>query len=633
MNDNGGASSWGPPSSGPVGPPIAAPNLGTPTSPPLGIPGGIPGGTTPTAPELSFDEPTRPPGRSRIALGGLVVGVVALGAAGVFAIGQLRSNTSGAASPEDVGTEFMEALEHEDVLGLMDLLLPGEREVFRQPMVDLVSELSRLEVLSAEATLADLAGLDIDMTNESTEVESTNVADISNITMSATMSASIDGDQLPIGDLISDLAGDRFTPSDLDLPTTTDEFSLPMTVVEEDGRWYLSVFHTAAEAIRGQLGEPIPDVGLVPTGGSSPEGAIDVLLDGVEQLDLAKIVSAINPNEAAALQRYAPMFLDDIDELASEAPLDWQVTRSGYDVAGSGSERSVTITALRVDGAADGMAFSVEFVDGCLLVEAEGEQVDTCDVTAIEDDTPAVLDDFFGGSLEITELTTAFEEVFADYEQPGITVNEVDGQWFVSPLGSGFDQFLALLRALDRDEIDRLTDATTTFVTELQADFNNFPFPDDVPFDDETFDLPVDVETNDQGVDESDFDFEVEQEAASICYELDAVEDVTACLVEGVDAGVLSDYYVGVELQFPECGLAESSLGRTELFTMSDEDYTAMIETSSACFEELIENGDVDRSAVPPEYLKPDCGEGRNPWSFDVDDDEFFDRWIECIDS
>ena len=213
-------------------------------------------------------------------------------------------------------------------------------------------------------------------------------------------------------------------------------------------------------------------------------------------------------------------------------------------------------------------------------------------------------------------------------------MQEVDGQWFVSPIGSGFDQFLALLRALDRDEIDRLIDVATTFVNDLQTDFDNFPFPDQFPVDDGAFDLPVEaeVEGQDPGVDESDFDdYEAEQEAAAICYELDAVEDVTACLVEGVDAGVLSDYYVGVELQFPECGLGESSLGRTPLFTMSDEEYTAMIATSAACFEALIDSGDVDPIVVPAEYLKPECGEGRNPWSFDVDDDEFFDRWVECI--
>lgn len=645
MSNGGGISPWGPPGSVPAGPPLArpslggwmppslpAPNLGRWMPPSLPAPIGVPLGVSSPQPELSFDQSPEPSRRGRFAVGGIIVGVLALGAAGVFAVGQLRSNSGGAASPEAVGTEFMAAMEQEDALGMIDLLLPGERDVFREPMIDIVSELSRLDVLSGDATLAELSGLDIEMTNESTEVEPTNAADISNITMSATLTTSLDGDRMPIGDVISDLAGGEFTPSDLDQPAVTNNFSLPMTVVEDDGRWYLSVFHTAAETVRGRRGEPIPEIGLTPRGGTSPEGAIDAVLAGVEQLDAGKIIAAINPNEAAAMQRYAPLYLDDIDELVREAALEWQVTRSEYDVAGSGSKRFVTITALRIDGTANGSAFSIEFDDGCFVIDAEGERVDTCDLEAVEDDTPETLDDFFDGSLEITELTSAFGEAFDDYEQPGITVQEVDGQWFVSPLGSGFDQILALLRALELDDIDLLLDASTTFVGDVAPELNDLPFPDEFTIEDGTSDVFETPTESDGEVDGSlPNDFEAEQEAADGCYELDTVEDVTACLVEGIDAGVLSDYYVGVELQFPECGLAESSLGRPPLFTMSDEDYTSMIATSATCFEALIESGDLDRTAVPSEYLNPECGEGRNPWSFDVDDDEFFDRWVDCV--
>ena len=90
---------------------------------------------------MSFDAPEQPRRRrSKVAVGGAVVGVLALGAAGVFAAGQLsNNNTGGAGSPEAVGMEMMSALEQEDMLGMVDLLLPGEREVFREPLIDIVS--------------------------------------------------------------------------------------------------------------------------------------------------------------------------------------------------------------------------------------------------------------------------------------------------------------------------------------------------------------------------------------------------------------------------------------------------------------------------------------------------------------
>jgi hypothetical protein len=554
----------------------------------------------------------------------------------------------------------MASIEQEDVLGMVDLLLPGERETFREPLVDLVGELSRLEVLSSDATLSDLAGLDFDLTDETTSVTLTNVTDIANIRMTGTLSASLDGEQLPIGDVITDLAGEDFDPASLDQPTEVSDFDLPMTVVEEDGRWYLSLFHTLAESIRGDFGDPIPETGLAPRGGDTPEGAVDAMLDGVEQFDVGKIIAAINPNEAQALQRYAPMFLDDLDPVLADIPFSWQVTNTEYDVAGSGSKRSVSITSLRIDGDAEGESFSIVISGGCVVFEGGGERVDTCE---LQEGLPTV-DDVFGDTSEIADITAEFEEVFADYDQPGLTVQQVDGQWFVSPIGSGFDQVLALLRALDRDEIDRLIDTTTRLVDEVAGEFGDFTGFEDLddlgglPGIDEDPQLgdPLideDPQLGDPLIDEQAVpddsgdslgvppdldgdvdldDFEEQQRVAESCNEFADVADVSACLRENVELGVLPSYYYTVELEFPECGVADVSLGRVPLYTMSDQDYTAMIATASICFQALIESGTVEVDAVPPEYLKPSCGNGRNPWNFEREDnDVVFDDWLTCV--
>ena len=38
---------------------------------------------------------------------------------------------------------------------------------------------------------------------------------------------------------------------------------------------------------------------------------MDNLINAAAGLDLAKVIGALNPNEFEALQRYAPLFLDD----------------------------------------------------------------------------------------------------------------------------------------------------------------------------------------------------------------------------------------------------------------------------------------------------------------------------------
>ncbi len=84
----------------------------------------------------------------------------------------------------------------------------------------------------------------------------------------------MNGEELPIGDLVTDSV--RRRTSRWATSTNSEsglDFELPMTAVEEDGRWYLSYFYTLAEDARG--GADIPETGIEPSGGDSPEGAID----------------------------------------------------------------------------------------------------------------------------------------------------------------------------------------------------------------------------------------------------------------------------------------------------------------------------------------------------------------------
>jgi hypothetical protein len=647
---NGQTTSWPPP--GGVEPPPVAPPMLPPVASVPGPPSSSDAGLPPTPPlapgaELTFDEPEPQGRKSRLAVAGLAVGVVALGVAGVFAIVQLRGgNTGGAESPEAVGASMMAAVEQEDVLGMVDLLLPGERDTFRQPMIDMVSELTRLEVLSSDASLDDLSGFDIEMADQLTEVTPTNVADISNIMMTAQITASLDGGQLPIGDLITDFASDGFDPSDFDEAPTTTDFELPMTVVEQDGRWYLSLFHTAAEAVRGSTGESIPQRGLEPRGGETPEGAVSALLDGVEQFDVGKIIASLNPNEAAALQRYAPLVLDDLAPLVADIPFTWQVTQTEFDVEGSGTERFVTVTALRIDGDAEGEPFSIAINGRCVLVDAGGEQFDSCELAQGQ---PS-LDELLGESSEsVTELSTEFASVFADYNAPGITVQEVDGTWYVSPIGTGINQVLSFMRALDREKIDRLIDTTQTVFDEVFEDLaGGLPlFLDEVTsegdsgFDDFTLNDDGgfgEFDSNDQAVEldsevEPELDeFGSQQQIVTECYSLGDAAKIVACLSENVASGALPEYFLAPELEFPECGLSEFSLGTAMLSDLSDAEFTSIMQAASVCFGELIVAGTLTEFDVPSEYLNLECADGRNPWDFSrADSNEFFDIFLECV--
>ena len=82
----------------------------------------------------------------------------------------------------------------------------------------------------------------------SVDADATNVDDIANLTIDATVTGSISGEELPVGDWLRDELGDEL--SDLDETDTSEGDPLHVTAVEEDGRWYLSLFFTSAESAR-----------------------------------------------------------------------------------------------------------------------------------------------------------------------------------------------------------------------------------------------------------------------------------------------------------------------------------------------------------------------------------------------
>lgn len=602
----------------------SSPHLPPPTAPaPQSTPAHVP---------IEFELATSPhtaapPPRRRGAVAAVVVALLAIGAAAVFAVSRISGTSSGgASSPEQVGRDLMTAIDEEDLLGVIDLMLPGERETFRQPAIDLVSEFSRLGVVDQSMTLADIDGFDFIVAVDVVSAQPTNADDIANIVVVADVTTIIDGSELPIGDLITDLAGDDFERDSLDV-TNDETIEWRLTTVRHDGSWYLSLFHSAAEEGRLSAGSPpIPD-GLEPRGGDSPEGAIDALLDGVEQLDLAKIVAAINPEEAAALQRYAPLFLDEAQAALDEVPISWQITDVTYTVDGSGAEREVDVDSMRIVGEIDSMPLTVETSGSCATISFDDETIDTCQQQQFD------LDELLGEAEPVRRFVDEVTAAFADYDAPGITVREVDGAWYVSPIGSGFDQFLAMLRALDRSEIDRMVEAGGDAISYVVGELGGLGLPlgDDFVVGDPFSDDPSagDQYGGDQNVDDEPFSdeaYEREEELRQSCY---AQPEIASCLQGHIDAGDLPPWSLPTELKYPECGLSGIVTGEMTMVQLSDEEYTALITFAHGCFAELIEAGEVTEFEVPADYQRIECAEGRNPWRFD--DDGLFDRWIECI--
>jgi hypothetical protein len=589
------------------------PDLSRPWLPPIGSAAPdptVPNPTVPLPPVVTasvpvVDSPT--PRRSRGKVIGAIAGVGALLAAGTFAVVSIAGNDSdgGASSPEAVGLQLFEALGNEDVLGVIDLLLPGERETFRQPVIDLFDNLRRIEVLDPSASLGKVGGVDFEFSDLQVNTESTGADDIVKVVVDGSVSSSVDGTKVPIGSLLIDEVFDGERP-DMTMETQTDEVgAATFAAVERDGRWYLSLFYSVAEGARGD--SPVPASGVQADGADSPDGAVDQLLSALEGQDLAGIIATLDPTEAEALQRYAPLFLDEAQQAFRDAEITWSITDRTYTVEGSGSRRNVDIDSFTFQASSgnDDSSLSLKYADGCASFELDGETTSTCEGDSGQ--LGALIGDAGIADEEATQnLADAVERAFEGYSPQGIAVHEVDGQWYVSPIRSGFDFYNGILATLDKQEITDIIDAGGAFLDSLDL-FGSDMNPDGGILTGGG-DLPTD--------------------GINLCYSMMEATEALACIQAGLADGSIDSSLVPATMRFPECGVSE--VYWSDVYSMTDEEFTAMATAASPCFLERIASGAVDSYEVPYELIAPQCMEGRN-W-YTTDEQAYNDRVFQCAE-
>lgn len=590
-------------------------------APPFGGPPNVGGPPAPVG-----GSPSAGSGRSRGRLVALVVGAALIIGAGVFGITRLGggdSDAGGADSPEEAGMALLAALEDEDVLGMVDVLLPGERETMRAPMSEMIDELRRVEVLSDEASLTDLSGFDVEIDEESVDVEETNVDDIANVRVSGLIRVTVDGESIPLGDLVVDNLPDDTDMSELDTESPTEAFELPITVVSKDGRWYVSAFYTLAEQVRSgysyERDLEIPDEGITPTGGDSPEDAFDAFLDATAGLDLEGVIASLNPNEFEALQRYAPLFLDSAQEELDDVDVDIRLEEASYDSSVDGDTASIAVTYLAGQIEAEGDTVSFAFEDGCITVDVPGEETfNSCEL----DEGPLDTDEI---PPEAQEVVDTFTAVFDDYENPGIIMKRVDGTWYLSPMASGAEQALAVLRAIDRDEVEDAGRALVDIAEEVEdGDFELGPITGDD--DISTADTVVieDPDTTDPVT--TDFVELPEDE----CYATDDTDAAVDCFAGLIASGELEETDVAAEMRFPQCGMADAYWHYT-YWDMSDAEYVALVEQANACFLRLVDAGEIVEDEIPYDARRPECLEGRNRYLAADEDAAYEERFYDCL--
>ena len=493
------------------------------------VPPTVPASPTEQTPFVSpFAPPTPPPdapaptatghaggsgGGRRLPAKGLAIGIgiVALVGGAAFAAQSYGGGESGAATPEEAATRLVEAVADEDVLGVVDLLPEGERDVLRDLTTDARDEYQRLGVLSDTFSLDGFAGVDI--VAEDVEVDVDEITEgLAMVTITdGEFSIEVDGDELTgnLGDVVEAVADERdaeLEVDDVEDEADAEELATSFAVVEEDGRWHPSLAFTIAELGRQSSsdddGEPLdePDLsdGVEPEGAEDPEAAVQALIDAGTSLDAEAAIAVLDPGEARALQIYSQYFLPvDTDDLAEDVEIEAELTAAEVDDLGGGANRVVP-TGFELRFEAEDGSGEIVLEDGCISAdiqpadEDDGEPFD--EEFCFDDESGSPLPDEVV-DVEVPEELQEVAEAFLPLRF-GIVTVERDGEHFVAPVRTFGDAILGLTRGLEPEDLEEggsvfalLSGELDDEIEELfdQAFESSLGFEDDVAFDEEIF--------------------------------------------------------------------------------------------------------------------------------------------------
>jgi len=389
----------------------------------------------------------------------------------------------GAATPEDAVRHLFEAIDQEDAIGVLESLPPSERDVLKEPVVDIVKELQRLGILKP-FDLEKVPGEDLTIEGLTLAVEPVGANDdlkAVKVTGGTIRGKTLPGD-VPVGDTLRHIVEDDFGEK-IEVPESSFSEDLAkgnirMVTVKEGGGWHVSLYYSIAEAIRGdRTAPPVLGNGPKPVGAATPDGAVSELVSAAMNLDLEKVIGMLPPDEMRAVYDYAPLFLPDakksIDKNSSG--FSGKVNRFDTRVEGEGAVRKVFVTGFDIEVGDTYEKIHATWDGSCVVYDesstsrysyetssgSSGSGASSSSGSSNGPTTQTHGEICTNKPSSVTRQGTsttndfdlgAFNGLTGEY---AVVVVERDGRWYVSPTRTVFDSLLTSLRKITREDIER----------------------------------------------------------------------------------------------------------------------------------------------------------------------------------
>ncbi len=412
----------------------------------------------------AFDpQPAHPVKKGRGKLIGSIVAVVVLAGGGVGTYVALSdSSQNGAATPTAAVQSVFDDLQKSDLLGVLDDLVPAERDALAAPLNQQVSELKRLHVFDTSADLHHLPGFRFaaDGLTFGPPKQITDKVSVVALT-GGTIDVSYDAAKLPVSrDFLSAVGGSvpqGATASQhvniADAPTRPE-----LAVQQVGGRWYPSLFYTVGYNALGQRA-PSPGDYIPAAGADTAEDAAGDMVRALLKGDYRGAVQLLSPDEMAVVHDYG-------GSVTNSSTGDSGVTMSSLKTettALSGGAQRVSLKSLVMTK--DGNTISMTVDGDCISESAGGHSQKFCaaDIEKLVESFPVGRVCASNGSCQPQHAETmtaaqqhAFEDLFRGILKIGIVTSRTDGKWYVNPVRTYGDLGNTITSQLKDDDLLQL---------------------------------------------------------------------------------------------------------------------------------------------------------------------------------
>ncbi len=401
----------------------------------------------------------------------VAVVVALLAGTGLWYFGFRETKSAGGQdSPQAAVSALVTSLGQKDPIGVADQLDPAEASLFGDLNGEFLSELKRLEILSPSANAGSLTGSEITITGLTFGSDPDQINDhLTVVTVTGgTVVVTTDPSELPLTDKIKAAAGTALAKVEpksetyhiADLVAKTGK-PIRIATVEHDGRWYPSLFYTAADywAQSAKVGNPTKADYIAPAGGSSPADAMTKLMTAATSANYAGVIALLPPQEMAVMHDYGKLITGKIPATTTSRLGAATVSGATWNVSDVTGGKLVSLKTLTLNAVGQKVTVAHDAGSGVVTITVAGRAGITLDKNSIADFVSKTMSssDLSGSASAMDpELVKIIGQEFEQLINVGVVMTEDNGQWYVSPVRSYAQMFVGLLKGLEPADVDYL---------------------------------------------------------------------------------------------------------------------------------------------------------------------------------